>query len=56
MGKNLDWEIEDGIVVVNERGVRKEAWSPGIDSDFFWVSRYGSVTFNQFGWSSFWAA
>jgi choloylglycine hydrolase len=50
VGKNLDWAVEDGIIAVNERGVRKEAWGPDHTSGFSWVSTFGSVTFNQFGW------
>ena len=48
-GKNLDWEVGDGIVAVNEQGVEKTAWHPETTSTFSWVSRFGSVTFNQFG-------
>jgi len=50
VGKNLDWAVEDGIIAVNERGVRKEAWDPENTSGFSWVSNFGSLTFNQFGW------
>jgi len=51
VGKNLDWAVGDGTIAINERGVRKTAWRPDGGSDFFWVSRFGSVTFNQLGWS-----
>lgn len=49
-GKNYDWMIGDGLVFVNKRGVskvsadREEAQNPAK-----WTSRYGSVTFNQYG-------
>ena len=44
-GRNYDFEIGDGLVLTNQRGVRKTS-SAGTLS---WVSRYGSVTFNQWG-------
>jgi len=46
-GKNYDWMIGDGLVFVNKRGVAKTAMS-GTNSAR-WTSRYGSVTFNQYG-------
>src|SRR5688500_4128222 len=44
-GRNYDFEIGDGLVLTNQRGVRKTS-SAGT---LHWVSRYGSVTFNQWG-------
>jgi choloylglycine hydrolase len=46
-GKNYDWMIGDGLIFVNRRGVAKTAMS-GANSAR-WNSRYGSVTFNQYG-------
>jgi choloylglycine hydrolase len=48
--KNLDWHLDDGFVMVNKRGVAKTAFllDPG-DKPAAWVSRFGSVTFNQYG-------
>jgi choloylglycine hydrolase len=49
-GKNYDWMIGDGLIFVNKRGVSKmssEEVNPAK-----WVSKYGSVTFNQYGWES----
>jgi penicillin V acylase-like amidase (Ntn superfamily) len=50
-GRNYDFEIECGLVVVNKRGVAKTALlMPGtVGRPAQWVSKYGSVTFNQFG-------
>lgn len=45
-GRNYDFEIGDGMVFVNKRGLTKSAQRPNGAS---WTSRYGSVTFNQFG-------
>jgi penicillin V acylase-like amidase (Ntn superfamily) len=49
LAKNLDWPIGDGYVFVNKKGVSKEAFSLGAPSPLRWTSKYGSVTFNQFG-------
>lgn len=50
-GKNYDWNIDHGMVFVNKRGVKKTAI--GEDGDeknpVSWVSKYGNVTFNQYG-------
>lgn len=46
-GKNYDWNVEDGLVIVNKRGVTKTAFT--IDNPAEWTSRFGSVTFNQYG-------
>ncbi|HBH48429.1 MAG TPA: hypothetical protein DDX98_07305 [Bacteroidales bacterium] len=48
LAKNLDWEISNGIVLVNKRGVLKTAFSNQTEK-LSWVSKYGSITFNQFG-------
>lgn len=42
-GRNYDFEIGHGAVMVNKRGVEKQGERTA------WTSRYGSVTFNQFG-------
>ena len=46
-GKNYDWTIGDGLVFVNKRGVVKA--SSDESNPAKWVSRYGSITFNQYG-------
>ncbi|MDH4038021.1 MAG: linear amide C-N hydrolase [Candidatus Krumholzibacteria bacterium] len=46
-GKNYDWNVDVGMVVVNKRGVVKQALVD--ESPFTWTSRFGSVTFNQYG-------
>lgn len=48
-GKNYDWMIGDGLVFVNQRGVEKSAFVSGGETPARWVSKYGSVTFNQYG-------
>ena len=52
VGKNYDWMVERGMVIVNKKGMHKEAMpsiSPDPGSYATWVSKYGSLTFNQFG-------
>jgi penicillin V acylase-like amidase (Ntn superfamily) len=46
-GRNFDWMVEDGLVIVNKRNVSKEAQFERNPAR--WTSRYGSVTFNQYG-------
>jgi choloylglycine hydrolase len=46
-GKNYDWNVDTGLVIVNKRGVVKQAM---VEQDpISWTSRFGSVTFNQYG-------
>jgi penicillin V acylase-like amidase (Ntn superfamily) len=48
-GKNYDWEIGDGLLLVNKRGVAKAAMTlPGERAER-WTSKFGSLTFNQWG-------
>jgi penicillin V acylase-like amidase (Ntn superfamily) len=47
-GKSYDWTVCDGLVVVNKRGIAKEAVVAD-ENPARWVSTYGSVTFNQYG-------
>jgi penicillin V acylase-like amidase (Ntn superfamily) len=46
-GRNYDWMIGDGLVFVNKRGVSKTSTQEKNPAK--WVSRYGSLTFNQYG-------
>ncbi|HEX4966349.1 MAG TPA: hypothetical protein VF173_36410 [Thermoanaerobaculia bacterium] len=48
-GKNYDWHFDDGLVLVNKCGVAKSAAPLPDGKPAQWTSRYGSVTFNQFG-------
>ena len=47
-GRNYDWHIEYGIIFVNKKDVLKSAATEH-KSAAQWISKYGSVTFNQFG-------
>ncbi len=46
-GRNYDWMIEHCLITVNKRGVAKTALTEGNPAQ--WVSKYGSITFNQYG-------
>ena len=48
-GKNYDWMIGDGLVFVNKRGVAKVSNEGNLTNPAKWVSKYGSVTFSQYG-------
>ncbi len=45
--KSYDWDVDDALLVVNPRGLRKTALTPVAPAA--WTARYGSVTFNQYG-------
>lgn len=52
-GKNYDWSVGDGLLVVNKREVARKAHlegdAGGDPRPASWTSKYGSVTFNQYG-------
>jgi choloylglycine hydrolase len=48
-GRNYDWDVEYALIMVNKHQVSKTALvQPGIKAAA-WVSKYGSVTINQYG-------
>ena len=52
LGTNYDWHIGFGMIVINQRGVLKKAMAVAREDKVSppeWVSRYGSLTFNQYG-------
>lgn len=46
-GKNYDWNVGEGLLIVNPRGLARVADSG--DRPARWTAKYGSVTFNQYG-------
>jgi choloylglycine hydrolase len=46
-GRNYDWNTGHCLIIVNKRGVSKTALNAINPAK--WVSKYGSVTFNQYG-------
>lgn len=55
-GANYDNTIIPGLLFINKRNVAKTGWETGTTGERAqWVSRYGSVTFNQAGYQLPWA-
>jgi len=48
-GRNLDWPTGTGLVMVNQRNIEKVALVDSTENPAKWVSKFGSVTFNQVG-------
>lgn len=48
-GKNYDWVTGTGAVHTNLRGIRKTSLPLDGGRSFNWTSKYGSLTFNQYG-------
>jgi choloylglycine hydrolase len=48
-GRNLDWCTGTGLVIINPRHLQKVALAPADGNPAQWVSKYGSITFNQIG-------
>jgi choloylglycine hydrolase len=49
VGKNLDWPIGDGFIIINKKGTAKQAMVESGERPAQWIAKFGSVTFNQFG-------
>jgi penicillin V acylase-like amidase (Ntn superfamily) len=47
--KNYDWNIGYGLILINKRGVAKKSASGQPENRASWMSRYDSLTFNQYG-------
>ncbi len=48
-GRNFDFNIGDGFIVNNQRGILKHAFIGSENNLMTWESKYGSISFNQFG-------
>ena len=48
-GRNFDFVIGHGHVVINKRNVTKTSLVPPSEKQLEWTSRYGSISFNQLG-------
>lgn len=46
-GKNFDWSLGSGLIIINKRNVRKWALMRPPEKSIRWVSKYGNITFNQ---------
>lgn len=50
VGKSYDWDMAQGLVVTNPKGVRKRALAmQSADRPHEWTAEHASVTFNQYG-------
>jgi choloylglycine hydrolase len=47
--RNLDWYSGTGLAIVNQRNLEKVAIPNSFEKPAKWVSKYGSITFNQIG-------
>lgn len=48
-GRNYDWVTGVGIVHTNQRGLIKTSMRTSDEEPLSWVSKFGSITFNQYG-------
>ena len=48
-GRNLDFEVGFGHVIINKRNIKKTAMIQPPEKAIKWISKYGSLTFNQAG-------
>ncbi len=48
-GRNYDWVTGNGMVCTNQRGLAKTSDNTNDGTTISWVSKYGSITFNQYG-------
>src|SRR6188768_1320778 len=48
-GRNYDWVTDAGIVCTNLKGLSKKSMKIENGETISWVSKYGSITFNQYG-------
>lgn len=48
-GRNLDWYSGTGLVMVNPRNLEKVALVNPSEKPVKWISKFGSITFNQIG-------
>jgi len=52
VGKNYDWMVKSGLIIINKRGVNKTAffrYDENAENPATWISKYGSITFCQYG-------
>lgn len=48
-GRNFDFDVGFGYMIVNKRNVKKTALIQPPEVPIKWISKYGSITFNQAG-------
>jgi penicillin V acylase-like amidase (Ntn superfamily) len=48
-GRNYDWITDAGLVSKNNRGLAKTSFKNAEGGTISWISKFGSLTFNQYG-------
>jgi choloylglycine hydrolase len=48
-GRNYDWVTDAGMICTNLKGLSKTSMQTENGETITWVSKYGSITFNQYG-------
>ncbi|MCD4833607.1 MAG: linear amide C-N hydrolase [Bacteroidales bacterium] len=48
-GRNYDFDFGNGFIAINKKGVSKHALLSVNENPAEWISKYGSITFNQIG-------
>lgn len=48
-GRNYDWLADAGMVCTNQRGLEKTSFKNADGKTISWISKYGSISFNQYG-------
>ncbi len=48
-GRNYDWVTDAGIVCTNLKGLSKTSMKTENGETISWISKFGSITFNQYG-------
>lgn len=48
-GRNYDWVAGTGILCTNHKNMVKKSFNTAEEEQLMWISRYGSLTFNQYG-------
>jgi choloylglycine hydrolase len=48
-GRNYDWITDAGMVCTNLKGLSKTSMKTENGETISWISKYGSITFNQYG-------
>ena len=48
-GRNLDWISGTGLIMTNQKNLEKVALMDSSEKPVKWISKYGSITFNQVG-------
>jgi penicillin V acylase-like amidase (Ntn superfamily) len=48
-GWNYEFDCGSGFLIINKRGLIKKSFVPQNEKPIEWISKYGSLTFNQWG-------